>query len=244
MHNVKVMRILPLLAMAVLLGSPAVAAPKPATNSDPLEPFNRAVFEFNQVFDQLLFRPLVTGYRFITPQVVRTHIGNVADNIFEPVNAINAFLQGDFTQGMQSFWRFVINSTIGLGGINDVASEAGLQQRSEDFGQTLAVWGVDSGPYLVLPILGPSNLRDTTGLVADIFTNPINYAVDRWTAIGIGAGQAFVLRERYNEAIDDINSSSLDPYATYRSIYQQRRAAQIVNKNVSDDDPFSIGTRP
>ena len=219
---------LPVVALCLFVTGCSTA---PASNSDPLEPLNRSVFEFNQVVDGIIIRPVAAGYRAITPQPVRNHVGNVADNLFEPLSMVNSLLQGDVQGGMKNFWRFVINSTVGLAGINDVASTAGLSENREDFGQTLAVWGVGSGPYIVLPILGPSNGRDTVGIVTDWFINPVNYAVDDgWTSAGIAAGQAVVRRERLLDPIDDINASSIDPYATFRSIYEQRRAAQITNR--------------
>lgn len=224
-------KLLPLAVLLLAAACSTAGKEKTDANNDPLEPFNRGVFQFNQMVDRFLLRPVASGYRYITPQVVRTHIGNVSDNLFEPLTMVNSFLQGNFTGGMTSFWRFVINTTVGIGGINDVAASAGLTGHREDFGQTLGVWGVGSGPYIVLPILGPSSGRDTVGLVTDWFMDPVNYAVDdTWTSIYIAAGQGMVERERLLDPIDDINASSLDPYATFRSIYQQRRAAQINNR--------------
>lgn len=201
---------------------------------DPLEGYNRGMFAVNEAVDTVLLRPLAVGYRYVTPSGIRWRIGNMSDNLYEPISMINSFLQGEFTQGMTNFWRFVINTTVGLGGMHDVAATAGLQPRHEDFGQTLAVWGVGSGPYIVLPILGPSNLRDTTGKVADWFMDPVNYALRNdgdtdWALYSVRAGQALVERERYLDPIDDIYSSSLDPYASFKSIYEQRRAAEIRN---------------
>lgn len=223
-------KILPLVVMLAL----AAGCSTKNNPDDPLESYNRGMFAVNQQFDNYLFRPVAKGYRYITPQGVRNHIGNVSDNLYEPVSMVNNMLQGDFSGGMRNFFRFAINTTIGLAGINDVASTAGLYSTREDFGQTLAVWGVGSGPYLVLPLLGPSNLRDTGGMVADIWLDPLTYAFDQsgfdWTLTGIYAGQALVERERYLDPIDDIYSSSLDPYASFKSIYEQRRAAEIANK--------------
>ena len=226
---------LPVLA-TVLFAAQANA--QTAADNDPLEPFNRTMFGFNHGVDTYFLRPIASGYRYVTPQVVRTHIGNVSDNLCEPVNTVNALLQGDVQQGMTSFWRFVINTTIGIGGLNDVATEAGLKHRSEDFGQTLAVWGVGSGPYIVLPLLGPSNLRDTGGRIGDIFADPLNYVTDWEGAIAIDAGQAVVLRERFLEPIDELYSSSLDPYTSFRSVYEQRRQAQIANR-YSENTPLA-----
>ncbi len=221
-------KILPL--VSVLLLAAACSTNNP---NDPLESYNRGMFAVNHGIDTVLLKPVAEGYRYITPQVVRTHIGNVSDNLYEPVSMVNNFLQGDFMGGMNNFWRFILNSTIGLAGINDVATTAGIPARREDFGQTLAVWGVGSGPYLVLPILGPSDLRDTGGRLADWFVlDPVNYAVnDTWTEVGIAAGQGLVERERLLDPIDDIYSSSLDPYASFKSIYEQRRDAEIKNKH-------------
>lgn len=208
--------------------SAAFAAPAKPVN-DPLEPVNRAIFSFNQAADTYFIRPIVVGYRYVAPQAIRTRLGNVSDNLMEPINFMNAMLQGDFSQGMVTFWRFLINSTVGIAGIHDVAKEAGLPRRAEDFGQTLGAWGVDSGPYLVLPLLGPSNARDLGGFVADIFTSPLTYYVDRADLIAISVAQAGITRDRLFDPIDQINQSALDPYATYRSIYEQRRSAQVEN---------------
>jgi phospholipid-binding lipoprotein MlaA len=227
-------KILPLLATLL-----ALSACSTAPSSDPLEGYNRGMFAVNRGIDTVLLRPLAKGYHYITPDPIRARIGNVSDNLYEPVSMINAFLQGDFTQGMTNFWRFLINSTIGLGGMHDVAATAGLAPRQEDFGQTLAVWGLGSGPYIVLPLLGPSNLRDTTGRVGDWFLDPVNYALRQdgtdWTLYGVRAGQALITRERYLDAIDDIYATSLDPYASFKSIYEQRRASEISNRR--SDEP-------
>ncbi len=207
----------------------ATACSTKADDTDPLEVPNRAMFEVNHGLDTFLIKPIAQGYRYITPEIVRAHIGNVSDNLYEPVSSVNAFLQGDFQQGSRNLFRFLINSTVGLGGLNDVASEAGLPAHYEDFGQTLAVWGVESGPYIVLPLFGPSNLRDTTGIVADTFASPSTYVFNFWTNFGIDAGQALVERERLLDPVDDIYATSLDPYASFKSIYEQRRAADIEN---------------
>ena len=224
-------KILPLIVVMALAAGCSTKTNNP---DDPLEGYNRAMFSVNEQVDTYLFRPIAKGYRYITPQGVRNHIGNVSDNLYEPLSMVNNFLQGDFSGGMRNFFRFAINTTIGLAGINDVASTAGLHSTREDFGQTLAVWGVPSGPYLVLPLLGPSNLRDTTGMVADIWLDPLTYTFDQsgtdWTLIGIYAGQALVERERLLDPIDDIYSSSLDPYSSFKSIYEQHRDAEIKNK--------------
>lgn len=230
MKNVVSKKLLSLAAVLLL----ATACSSTNTQDDPLESYNRGMFKVNEGIDTVLFRPVAKGYRYITPNAIRWRLGNASDNLYEPVSMVNAFLQGDFTQGMTNFWRFMINTTVGLGGMHDVAATAGLKPRREDFGQTLAVWGVGSGPYIVLPILGPSNLRDTSGRVADWFIDPVNYAFRQdgtdWTLYGVRGGQALIERERLLDPIDDIYSSSLDPYASFKSIYEQRRDAEIKNR--------------
>lgn len=201
--------------------------------NDPLEPLNRAVFAFNEAFDHLLFRPAAEAYRILIPRPVRTGIGNVLDNLLVPKTAANLLLQGRPEEAAGSAARFVVNSTLGVFGIFDVASEMGLEPRFEDFGQTLAVWAgtTHGGPYLVLPILGPSNLRDAFGL-------PFDVAMDPWTWIGQGeqvrllrigrwVTQAIDAREQFIEPGDALRAQSLDFYAALRSVYLQRRERDI-----------------
>lgn len=216
------------LASAILL-SGCTPAPKGQDVYDPYEKINRGVYEFNTFLDKGLIRPIALGYRWITPHEIRSRIGNFSDNLREPLNMVNAFLQGDFTQGMVSFWRFTINTTVGIGGLNDVATTAGLKERREDFGQTLGVWGSGSGPFIELPILGPSNGRDVVGRVVDWFANPIEWELSTWESIEVAAGQGLVERERLIDTMDDIYDNSLDPYSSFRSIYTQHRNAAIKN---------------
>lgn len=226
-------RIPSFLAMAAM--TVVLAACSGPAEKDEAQSLNRAIFDFNEVVDKILLKPVAQGYRFITPQPVRDRLGNVSNNLQEPVNMLNAFLQGDVQQGLGSFWRFLINSTVGLAGLHDVAKDAGLAYRAEDFGQTLAVWGVGEGGYVVLPIFGPSTTRDTFGLIVDIASNPFTYIPrDDTASLGIAAGQGIIKREQLLDPIDDIYETSLDPYVSFRSIYLQRRANQISNRAGSD----------
>lgn len=226
---------------AMIISVLALSACATQPEEDPLEDMNRAVHSFNTFVDKGLIRPVAKGYRYITPDGIRERIGNFSDNLREPLNMINAFLQGDFEQGMVSFWRFTLNSTIGIFGIHDVAATAGLKERREDFGQTLGYWGSGNGPYIVLPILGPSNGRDVVGRVADWFLDPFTYYLDTNDRIWLAVGQGLVERERLLDPIDDIYDTSLDPYVTFRSVYEQHRDAQIENRNSdfdkSDESP-------
>ncbi|MEJ0009125.1 MAG: VacJ family lipoprotein [Alphaproteobacteria bacterium] len=237
--NKKINALLATAITAVLL---AACAPQQNANGDvydPMEKMNRGIFAFNTFVDKGLIRPIAVGYRYITPDGIRSRIGHFSDNLREPLNMINAFLQGDFTQGMTSFWRFTINTTIGIGGLNDVATTAGLNERREDFGQTLGVWGSGDGPYVVIPILGPSNGRDVLGRVVDWFSNPIDWELTTWQAVGVGAGQGLVERERLIGPIDDMYDTSLDPYTTFKSAYTQHRDAAIKNSSGATTDYYN-----
>jgi phospholipid-binding lipoprotein MlaA len=138
-------------------------------------------------------------------------------------------LQGDVENSFTTFWRFSLNSTIGIGGLFDIAKIAGLERRSEDLGQTFGKYGVKGGPYLMLPLMGPSNTRDLVGRVGDSFMDPYNYLVDDYGIAGRNVLNGIDSREQLLELIDDINENSLDPYATFRSLYSQRRADEIEN---------------
>jgi phospholipid-binding lipoprotein MlaA len=195
---------------------------------DPIEPVNRAIQGFNDVVDTVLLRPIAIGYQAVIPQPARESVTNALRNLNEPVNAVNALLQGDPNHMFTSIWRFVLNSTLGIGGLFDFAgSNAGLQYRKEDFGQTFGHYGAGPGPYLVLPLLGPSNVRDTFGLALDIVSNPFTWVID-WEANLVRAGLTVIdTRERNLDFTDDVAKTSIDPYATYRSAYTQYRVKQI-----------------
>src|SRR5215470_7755431 len=153
-----------LLLAAVLAGCATVSNPDPR---DPWEPMNRATFEFNDAVDRAVLKPAAEGYRFVLPEVVRTGIRNFFSNLQDPWIALNQLLQGKVERALDDASRFLWNSTLGLGGVLDVATDMRLPKHNEDFGQTLAVWGVNSGPYLVIPFLGPSTLRDAPARLVD-----------------------------------------------------------------------------
>lgn len=197
---------------------------------DPFEKSNRGIYAFNKVLDDAFIRPLAVTYRFLIPRYGRERVSSFFSNLNEPITFFNALLQFDVERSFTSFWRFTINSTFGLGGIFDIATLAGLEHRKEDFGQTLGVYRFDAGPYVVLPILGPSSGRDTIGLVADVFLDPFNYIFHRYASIGLAAGEGVEKRESVLDVIDDIESNSIDPYATIRSLYLQQRESLIKNE--------------
>ncbi len=211
--------------------------------ADPIEPLNRVFFDFNQFLDTLLVRPAAELYRKLLPEPVRDSVRNFLRNLGSPVVFFNDLLQGEGKRAETTFNRFLINTTLGVAGLFDVAFDMGHPYHNEDFGQTLAVWGADEGIYLVLPILGPSTTRDATGIVVDIFLDPLTYVavgydIEEWfyprrIVGGIDA------RSRNIESLDQLKKESLDFYSLIRSIYQQHRQSQIRNGRPLDESPAS-----
>ena len=196
------------------------------TNVDPIEPINRLVWDFNyEVLDKFLLKPATQVYVAYTPQLVRTGLSNAADNIEEPANSINNLFQGKVEDSMTSVARFAINSTVGLLGFFDVASNMSLEQKREDFGQVLGVWGVGTGPYLMLPALGPSDIRSFTGDVVDNYYWPGTVLKD---PIVISAALVSILETRalLLEQEEQLNRA-LDPYLFVRDAYFQRLAFEV-----------------
>lgn len=198
---------------------------------DPWEPFNRQVHEFNLQVDRFIARPLATAYRAVTPQPVRTGVGNFFSNLYQPVTAVHLLLQGRPVQSGSALLRFTMNATLGLGGFLDPATEAGLRQYSGDFGQTLGKWGWTDSRYLVLPLIGSSTLRDTFGRVGDAPLNPIrqvNPERDRYLIQGIGLVD---LRAMLLD-LGELEADAGDSYTLFRDTYLQRRRFLIT----SDED--------
>ncbi|MDA0701792.1 MAG: VacJ family lipoprotein [Proteobacteria bacterium] len=197
--------------------------------NDPLEPTNRAIFDFNQGFDRALLKPAAEGYREIFPDGVRSSINNVLHNVRSPVILANDILQGESVRAVETITRFAVNTVLGMGGLFDVAGQYGMERHTEDFGQTLAVWGFGEGFYLMLPVFGPSNPRDTVGLVVDSFIDPLGYFVSFPVTFGRSAVEGIDKRSRALEPLDEIERTSVDFYATIRSLYRQRREDEIRN---------------
>lgn len=200
-------------------------------NNDPLEPTNRFVYRVNDAVDTAVIRPVAVAYRYVVPGVVRRSLGNALRNVAAPVVFANDVLQGRPRRAAETVTRFVVNSTVGLGGFFDVADELGLPaHRGGGFGTTLAVWGVGDGPFLFLPLFGPSNVRDAGGLAGNILLDPFTWVsfggVNTLNGSRAGTG-ALDARERLIDPLDQVKRDSLDPYATLRSVYRQTRAAEI-----------------
>ncbi len=215
--------------------------------SDPLEPLNRTVFDINLLLDDLLLRPIAEPYRELMPVFIQDIVRNIVRLAETPVNMANAILQGDVDAMENITARLLINLSMGVGGLFDVAADSGYPYRSEDFGQTLAVWGVDPGFYLVLPILGPSSARDTGGKVVDLFFDPLTYlggfellGIDgrydeaRTASLAKTLAAGIDLRAQNIDTLDDLRRDSVDFYARVRSLWYQNRLAEIRNGEPGD----------
>ena len=210
---------------------------------DPIEGINRAIFSFNNVADRIELEPIAKGYKKL-PTTMQKGIGNFLNNLKLPLVVVNQILQGQIENASNSTGRFLVNSTVGLLGLVDVADKIGLEQTQEDFGQTLAKWGVGDGFYLVLPIFGPSNLRDTSGMLLTYATDPINaYAVQQnetWILPVRTATNAIDQRSQIIDEVNALRNNSLDYYASVRSSYYQNRKASILNTDDNAQTPLPL----
>ncbi|MBH44019.1 MAG: ABC transporter [Gammaproteobacteria bacterium] len=209
---------------------------------DPLEPMNRAIFGFNEVVDKTVLEPIAKTYKYITPDPVEVGVSNFFNNLGEINTIINDIFQLKFKQAGFDFTRLVINSTIGVLGIFDVASDMGLKRNKEDFGQTLGYWGIESGPYLVLPFFGPSSLRDAPGMYADYQTNesvsPVRTELHHEERDAISIVEVVDTRARLLKATQILETAAKDKYVFIRESYLQRRES-LVNDG-EDEEDFEI----
>jgi phospholipid-binding lipoprotein MlaA len=215
---------------------PVFVAGAPTDPTDPFEATNRRILDLNFKLDDAVFKPVAKGYRAVLGPWPRQRIRNVLENINEPAVAANRLLQGKPIEAGTSFMRFVINSTLGLGGMFDLASIGGPPKQVADLGQTLALWGVGDGPYLMLPIAGPSNPRELTGMIGNGFLNPLGYPSPFVASIGRGVALGLDERERNIESIEDLRSGSIDVYARLRSLWRQHRDAELGRTTVTEPD--------
>ena len=216
-----------LLAGALLCVAAEGRAQDPFDANDPLEGFNRAMFEVNQTIDRFLLKPLAETYVFILPGEVRHRIANVLGNLSEPLNLVNNAAQGKFERAGSTLMRFTVNTTIGVGGIFDVAAEWGYERTPEDFGQTLAAWGVGGEPFLMLPLLGPTNPRDASAFGVDWFADPFGYLLPAEAGLARGVTSGVSQRAQYLEELETLEATSVDYYAALRELYRQYRATEI-----------------
>lgn len=215
--------------------SDAVARAAYEEANDPLEPFNRTMFKVDAGLDQVIVRPVIKTYRFIVPEGGRKSVDNFVNNLHSPITFINDILQGEISRAGTTLGRFVVNTTVGFLGFFDVGTKVGMPYHSEDFGQTLAVWGLSDGPYIYVPLLGPSTLRDGTGFLVDSFaTDPLSWYNRGDGSMGWVQWASFGLiyidtKDVTMDVLDELKKSSLDYYAALRSSYRQIRAAEVRN---------------
>jgi phospholipid-binding lipoprotein MlaA len=207
--------------------------------TDPFESSNRTIFAFNKAVDKAVIHPVVKGYRFIVPEPGRKGVRNFLRNLKSPVTLANEVLQGDVDGAGKVVLRAVVNTLVGVGGVFDVAGSEGYEYEQEDFGQTLGAWGVGHGPYLVLPILGPSSARDYAGYIVDSFADPIRWYLfntdnEGWYYAKVGADY-LDLRESLVDVLEELEKSSIDYYAAVRSTYYQRREALVRDQMATAD---------
>ncbi len=214
----------PVVAMAS--GAGDAGAPR-----DPLAPFNRVLFGFNaKVLDPFIVRPLVRAYRAVTPAVLRQGLRNAVGNLREPATTANALLQGRPTVAAKATGRFLINSTVGVFGLFDIAGKGGITREPADFGQTLGRWGVGEGPYIFVPVIGPTTLRDGVGGLVDYASDPVNQAtggLDTDFATARSVIRGVEARAEADALLTSVMTDSTDPYATVRGAYLQNRAAAV-----------------
>ena len=234
------MRRVPALLAIGLIASGCVAVPdEQRVDYDPLEPLNRGINRVNDAVDSVTLKPLAKGYIKVLPEPVRNGVTNFSQNLLVPHSALNNFLQGKPKDGFSEIARFMVNSTVGIGGIFDIAAKNGLEAKTEDFGQTAAVWGVPQGPYVVIPFLGPSTLRDALLLPLDVASDPLyHYDDNRSLRNTVYAIRLVNLRARVL-SLEELLQDSADPYVTLRESYLQNREFEVYDGDPPlDDDEF------
>ena len=241
--------LLTIAAACALLGACAHAPPASdpealaeyRQTNDPLEPTNRVFYSINNGLDTAIVAPVARGYRYVVPGFARNGIHNLLTNVSAPIVLANNVMEAKPRRAGDTFMRFLINTSLGVGGLFDVAKDFGYPAQDADFGITLALWGLPEGPFLFLPVLGPSNPRDATGFAGDLALDPFTWAsfggvnALNYTDYILGAVDA---RERLLGTVSQIKKTALDPYATFRSLYRQHRRAQI--EEVRDDNAATV----
>lgn len=225
----------------LLLATGCASAPGRTEADDPWQGFNRSVYKFNDTLDRAAFKPVAKGYRAITPSWFRSGVGNFFANLAYPTTIVNEFLQGKAVLGIKDTGRFLLNTTLGIGGLFDVATAAGLQANDEDFGQTLAVWGVGSGPYLTLPFLGPSSLRDAPSRAFDYFTAPLTYVDIPWETEWSLRGLDLIHSRAELLSLDTALQRTFDPYVFIRDAWVQQREFAIYDGNPPPETLEDVG---
>jgi phospholipid-binding lipoprotein MlaA len=224
------------LALAAMALCGCASVPEgPRDPRDRFESINRSIYQFNDALDRGIGTPVTKAYLKITPDPVETGVSNFFENLSYPTTALNDVLQAKPKPFLQAVARLLVNSTLGIGGLFDPATQLGMASGDEDFGQTLGYWHVPAGPYIMLPVLGPSSVRDTTGDFVDLYSNPRHYVNDPWLQYGLwGLDQ---IDERASlMATDEVRKRAYDPYSFIRSAYFERRRFQVTDGAANEDD--------
>ena len=227
-----------LLVVLCASGCATVPAGDPV-DYDPWEKMNRGLYNFNDAVDSVTLKPIAKGYKKVLPEPIRNGITKFGRNLGAPRNSLNNFLQGKPARGFSEIARFVVNTTVGIGGLFDVASASGVEAYPEDFGQTAAVWGIPSGPYVMVPFMGPQTLRDLALMPADIELDVLHHVDESSVRDRLWVLRTIDLRHRVL-ALEDLLQDSKDPYVTLRESYLQNRTFEIYDGNppVEEDDDF------
>lgn len=244
-------RDLPAIILVIACLAGGCATPPPPENkedvatfkefNDPYEPFNRTMLDFNLAIDKAVVRPITSVYRQTVPDALKDNFHNFIENLRSPLIFTNDLFQGKLERAGNTLIRFVLNSTIGLLGFNDFATQAGIEKHGEDFGQTLAVWDVGAGPYLVLPLFGPSNSRDAFGLIGDMLLDPFTWLAPMEVRLIRTGATTIDKRSQKFDQINDLEKNSLDFYSAVRSLYRQRRLDQIRDGAPAANNPAPDG---
>ena len=228
-------RIIQLFIILVLAATATGCATTSSPDNDPFESYNRKMTTFNITLDENVLVPVAKGYRKVVPQPLRNGVRNFFRNLREPYTMVNDLLQGKFSEAGQDAGRFVINTILGFAGFADVATELGIERNSEDFGQTLAVWGASPGPHLVLPFFGPSNIRDGVGLIPDFTYSSAIGLEDSKAQLGVDIVRIIDTRTQFL-GTEELLALQPDPYLFLREGYRQRRLAQINDGALEDEE--------
>ena len=207
---------------------------------DPFESYNRAMYKFNDTVDRAVLKPVAKGYDTVVPDAISWGVSNFFSNLNDITVAINSLLQGKFSQAADDTGRFLLNSTVGVAGIFDVAGHAGNKKRNEDFGQTLGVWCAEPGAYIVLPFFGPRTVRDSFGLVGDMFTDPVMYVEGPGARNALAGTRVVDTRANLLKTQRVLSEATDDEYAYVRNAYLQRRQYLVYDGNPPNDDDFDL----
>lgn len=232
------------LAAASLLAGCATAPGEARNPQDPFEPFNRSMYSFNDGLDRAVLKPVAMAYRDVTPRLARDGVSNFFSNLSDAWSFVNNALQGQVEGAYNSMVRFSVNTVFGLGGLLDIASEAGIERQKQDFGQTLGRWGVPTGPYLVLPLLGPSTVRDTAALPVDALGNPLTAINDIPVRNSLYVLRLVDTRARLLNASDTLDSVALDRYSLTRDVYLNLRRGKSGDDGRIEDYDDDAGKLP